>query len=263
VLACWYNWRIYNVRRSLSMHLSMRRCVFFSSPHVRPASASCHSCLLLALDLVGGLLDVVSVRSLASMLGLANRVLRAGPRLPVRGYTHFTKLSSALLFALMGGEVGSSAFLPPMASAAPVKVVARVAIASCSDVVSPSPSTHLRCQSCPSNLLEPLQASNFLFLCAMDSRGISKAPSYIHRTFPPHSFGEEHTTCDPTWRPIIVYIATMFAVFEDSSVRRGDDATAMDGGAWSSRVKLVVLRGARSEEKTRLGGVAGAVAEVR
>jgi hypothetical protein len=39
----------------------------------------------------------------------------------------------------------------------------------------------------------------------------------------------ERTTCEPTWRPIIVYIATIFAVFEVSSVRRGGDATAMYG----------------------------------
>ena len=45
--------------------------------------------------------------------------------------THLTKFSSSGLFALIGGVVGSSAFLPPMESAAPVKVIPRVAIASC------------------------------------------------------------------------------------------------------------------------------------
>jgi hypothetical protein len=50
--------------------------------------------------------------------------------------TYFTKLSSSLLFALIGGEVGASAFLPPVASTAPPMVTVRVAIASCGDVVS-------------------------------------------------------------------------------------------------------------------------------
>lgn len=50
--------------------------------------------------------------------------------------TYLTKLSSSLLLALMGGEVGASAFLPPMASAAPPMVTVRVAIASCNLLVS-------------------------------------------------------------------------------------------------------------------------------
>lgn len=45
--------------------------------------------------------------------------------------TYFTKLSSSLFFALMGGEVGASAFLPPVARTAPPMVTVRVAIASC------------------------------------------------------------------------------------------------------------------------------------
>jgi hypothetical protein len=44
--------------------------------------------------------------------------------------TYFTKLSSSLLFALIGGVVGSSAFLPLVASTAPPMAVVRVAIAS-------------------------------------------------------------------------------------------------------------------------------------
>jgi hypothetical protein len=44
--------------------------------------------------------------------------------------TYFTKLSSSLFLALMGGEVGASAFLPLVASTAPPMVTVRVAIAS-------------------------------------------------------------------------------------------------------------------------------------
>jgi hypothetical protein len=49
--------------------------------------------------------------------------------------TYFTKLSSSLLFALIGGEVAASAFLPPVASTAPPIVTVRVAIASCGGIV--------------------------------------------------------------------------------------------------------------------------------
>jgi hypothetical protein len=45
--------------------------------------------------------------------------------------THFTKFSSSLLLALIGGVVGSSVFFPPSESAAPVNVTPRVAMASC------------------------------------------------------------------------------------------------------------------------------------
>jgi hypothetical protein len=47
------------------------------------------------------------------------------------GWPYFTKLSSSLLFALMGGVVCSVFLLPPVARKAPAKVVLRVAIASC------------------------------------------------------------------------------------------------------------------------------------
>jgi hypothetical protein len=63
-------------------------------------------------------------------LSLPNSFLLLLGSYEIYGCTHFTKLSSSLLLALIGGEVGSSAFLPPMESATPVNVVARVAIAS-------------------------------------------------------------------------------------------------------------------------------------
>lgn len=46
------------------------------------------------------------------------------------GRTHFTKLSSSLLFALIAGPVCSGFLLPPMERYAPMNVVLRVAIAS-------------------------------------------------------------------------------------------------------------------------------------
>jgi hypothetical protein len=45
--------------------------------------------------------------------------------------TYFTKLSSSEFFALIGGEVGASAFLPLVARTAPPIVTLRVAMASC------------------------------------------------------------------------------------------------------------------------------------
>jgi hypothetical protein len=47
-----------------------------------------------------------------------------------------TNFSSSELLAFIGGEVGSSAFLPPIASAAPANAVLRVAIASYKFIVS-------------------------------------------------------------------------------------------------------------------------------
>jgi hypothetical protein len=94
--------------------------------HLHPTfSFFISSCLLLSLDLIGGLLDVVPVQSLAFCSCHICVCIRPSE------CTHFTKFSSAGLFALIGGEVGSSAFLPPMESATPVNVTPRVAMASC------------------------------------------------------------------------------------------------------------------------------------
>lgn len=102
--------------------------------------------LLLALDLVRGLFDVFP-NYLVSLYPRFCPLLHPPPlslvaieRYPIAigsvqcgraGYTHFTKFSSSLLLALMGGVVGSSVFLPPMESAAPVNVTPSVAMASC------------------------------------------------------------------------------------------------------------------------------------
>jgi hypothetical protein len=44
------------------------------------------------------------------------------------------------------------------------------------------------------------------------------------------SVGGQRTTCDPTWRPMIVYIATIFAVWGGYSSRAGADGASMDEG---------------------------------
>jgi hypothetical protein len=59
------------------------------------------------------------------------------------------------------------------------------------------------------------------------------------------SLGKERTTCDPTWRPIIVYIATIFAVFKDYPCRKRGDGASMDGESRGvERWWLLRLRGA-------------------
>lgn len=129
--------------------------------------------------------------------------------------THLTKFSSSLLFALIGGVVGSSAFFPPIESAAPVNVVASVAIASYSYLVSPIfliypsilPYPFPEKPECREQLLR-LQHRKHQCLQLIVLRRLSfaaeEAPLGIEKT--------GHTTCDPTWRPKIVYIATIFAV---------------------------------------------------
>jgi hypothetical protein len=83
----------------------------------------------------------------------------------------------------MGGEVGASAFLPPVASTAPPMVTVRVAMASYGGVlVSPNSS---RPKTSP-GVMRGLRASSF-------------SPG-------------GRTMCDPTWRPMMLYIATIFAM---------------------------------------------------
>lgn len=107
----------------------------YTNSHIFSRGRSVH--LLLSLNLVCGFLDVLPVDTrCVSSLSTA-----MAPRLSVgKMYsgdkTHLTKFSSSLLFALIGGVVGSSAFFPPIESAAPVNVVASVAIASYTSLVS-------------------------------------------------------------------------------------------------------------------------------
>jgi hypothetical protein len=136
---CWYSWRIYR-SPCLSCSIRLRATLCSSTISTSSPSTYSHSAInrLFSLDLICGLLDVFSVYQSALVLvymlhnldGL--RIYRG--RCSIAS-TYFTKLSSSLLFALMGGEVGASAFLPPMASAAPPMVMLRVAIASCEVVI--------------------------------------------------------------------------------------------------------------------------------
>jgi hypothetical protein len=62
-----------------------------------------------------------------------------------------------------------------------------------------------------------------------DARSYSKVQFVVSREL----LQGQHTTCDPTWRPMIVYIATIFAVLECLTGRAVADEKSMDGVAWS------------------------------
>src|SRR5688572_6407772 len=74
-----------------------------------------------------------------------------------------------------------------------------------------------------------------LFMCSDDFFGVACRA------------GERRTTCDPTWRPMIVYIATIFAVLRQlirsGSGDRFDADASMDGGG-EAVGRVLLLRGA-------------------
>jgi hypothetical protein len=127
------NLQIFHIRLPLLL-LSQQ---FPSSPH--PQTYIKH---LFPLNLIRGLLNVFPVYQSVHRPLVCNTIFASNSTcvcVHVCAYlgrckmpsTYFTKLSSAGLFALMGGEVGASAFLPPVARTAPPMVTVRVAIASC------------------------------------------------------------------------------------------------------------------------------------
>jgi hypothetical protein len=138
---CWYICRIYksphsfhrphpqsDVRRTITvfmpiilLHPSVMH-QWLISPGPYPPPSQCIACE-----------TIISPHALCIYIDDDDRIRLASYRGRCKiASTYFTKLSSSLLFALMGGEVGASAFLPPMESAAPPMVTVRVAIASCS-----------------------------------------------------------------------------------------------------------------------------------
>jgi hypothetical protein len=97
---------------------------------ILPPPSYPHNCLF-ALHLIRGLLDVFPVYQSVHdslLFSTAYACYRGRCRM---ASTYFTKLSSSEFFALIGGEVGASAFLPLVARTAPPIVTLRVAMASC------------------------------------------------------------------------------------------------------------------------------------
>lgn len=166
--------------------------------------------------------------------------------------TYLTKLSSSLLFALMGGEVGSSAFLPPMERAAPANVTPRVAIASCQVIVL-------------AQVNSPRALGSFAI--RTEAHDVSQAQCDCRRACWSKLFAQlpgQRTTCDPTCRPAMVYMATILAIFKWVKGCRGASGLSMDGNGEAWVDGDVGGSELRAEVLTWLShDMAGAVADVR
>ena len=174
--------------------------------------------------------------------------------------THFTKLSSSLLFALIGGVVGSSAFLPPSESAAPANVVPRVAMASCYGEIFKSALILLVFYPNSNSVDENDTFFQKACLASLEALFIPFIPTLpvFRRLFRGCLEGERRTTCDPTWRPMIVYIATIFAVLRQLIRSGGGDRcdadASMDGGGEGGWAGAAVARSSVRKRRWRLGG---------
>lgn len=109
------------------------------------------------------------------------------------------KLSSSLLFALRGGPCCSGLLPPRIETQAPRNVVPRVAIASYDHLLLAS--IYLQHIKSPQNN----QYKYIWTLSRLREQCGALRPKFLRRV------SGRRTTCDPTCRPAIVYVATIFA----------------------------------------------------
>lgn len=116
-----------------TVHPKLPRAVaYLSKEHPSPPIFVIVFGILLLRFVALGLLYEVPAQLLALCHLQMNFILSSAWTNAIVGCTHFTKDSSSLLFALIGGPVCFSALSPPrIESQAPTNVVPRVAMASC------------------------------------------------------------------------------------------------------------------------------------